>query len=85
MGKSKVKGKEVAKIKLSPQERGKPYHTILLSIYTATNQINSITILSKDGNTFIYDLKLIKNEMNIPNKTFQFDTSGVDDIVDLRE
>lgn len=80
-----IDGKKVDMIKLFPEGGGKPYHTIKIYINKTTSQISRIEILGKDGNTFTYDLQLIKNNQPMDNAMFVFDTSKAGDVVDLRD
>tara|TARA_R110002050_G_scaffold141251_2_gene266306 strand:- start:14494 stop:15210 length:717 start_codon:yes stop_codon:yes gene_type:complete len=80
-----INGSKVDMIKLFPEGGGKPYHTIKIYIQKASSQIARIEIFGKDGNTFTYDLKLIKNNQAMNNAMFVFDTSKAGDIVDLRD
>lgn len=80
-----VNGNKVHMIKLFPEGGGKSYHTIKVYVNPATNQMARIEVFGKDGNTFTYDLKVIKNDMEMPNSMFVFDTKKAGDIVDLRD
>lgn len=67
---------------LDPSE--KPFHTVILNVDKVKNQIHSIEIKSKDGNTFIYTIKDFVGNKEYPNTKFEFKTpAGVEEI-DLR-
>lgn len=80
-----VNGKKVDMIKLFPEGGGKAYHTIKVYVNPATNQMARIEILNKDGNTYTYDLKVIKNDEPMANTMFVFDPSNMGDVIDLRD
>ena len=67
---------------LDPSE--KPFHTVILNVDKAKNQIHSIEIKSKDGNTFIYTIKDFIGNKEYADTKFEFKTpAGVEEI-DLR-
>ena len=80
-----IDGKKVDMIKLFPEGAGKPYHTIKIYIDKATSQIARIEVFGKDGNTFTYDLNIIKNNQPMADTMFVFDTSKASDVVDMRD
>ena len=80
-----IDGKKTDIIKIFPEGGGKSYHTIKLYVNQETSQITKIEVFGKDGNTFTYDLKVIKNDLPMENSMFVFDTSKAGDIIDLRD
>ena len=80
-----VNGKKNDMIKLFPEGGGKPYHSIKIYIEQSKSQISKIEVFGKDGNTFTYDLKMIKQNQAMDDNMFVFDTSKAEDIVDLRD
>ena len=80
-----INGKKVDMIKLFPEGGGKPFHSIKIYIDKASSQISRIEVFGKDGNTFTYNLNIIKTNESMPNTMFIFDTSKAGDIVDLRD
>ena len=78
-------GKKVDMIKLFPEGGGKPYHSIKIYVDQANSQISKIEVFGKDGNTFTYDLQLIKKNESLSDNMFVFDTSKAGDVVDLRD
>ena len=80
-----VKGKKADMIKLFPEGGGKPYHSIKIYINQSNSQISKIEVFGKDGNTFTYDLQVIKENNTMQDSMFVFDTSKAEDVVDLRD
>lgn len=80
-----IAGNKVHMIKLFPEGGGKSYHTIKVYVNPSTNQMARIEVFSKDGNTYTYDLKVIKNDQPMSANMFVFDPSNMDDIIDLRD
>lgn len=80
-----VNGKKAHMIKLFPEGGGKSYHTIKIYIDQASSTISKLEIMGKDGNTFTYNLKIIKKDQEMSDSMFVFDTSKAGDVVDLRD
>jgi outer membrane lipoprotein-sorting protein len=78
-------GKTCHVIKLYPENPGgKPFHTIILYIDKSKNQMQSMEVKSKDGNTFIYTIKSFVENKSYSSTLFEFKTpEGVEEI-DLR-
>jgi outer membrane lipoprotein carrier protein len=73
-------------INLYPEDANdKSYHTVQLVINKAKTQISSIIIKAKDGNTYAYILKSFETNMDLSDADFNFDTSKVEEILDLRD
>jgi outer membrane lipoprotein-sorting protein len=86
-GEKTENGKAVFVINLNPIDvKGKPYHTVKLSIDKASKQINSIKVLSKDGNNYTYTVKSFTPNAEMPESTFTFNTAKYPkvEVIDLR-
>jgi outer membrane lipoprotein-sorting protein len=86
-GEKTENGKAVFVINLNPTDvKGKPYHTVKLSIDKASKQINSIKVLSKDGNNYTYTVKSFTPNAEMPESTFTFNTAKYPkvEVIDLR-
>ena len=71
-------------VKLFPEDAAdKPYHTVMLYI-DDSNQLYQTRIFSKDGNRYTYTLDKIIPNLEMEEDYFKFDTSEVDDVIDLR-
>jgi outer membrane lipoprotein-sorting protein len=88
-GEKTENGKAVHNITLHPKDpKGKPYHTIKLTIDKAAKQITSFRVLSKDGNNFTYKVKTFTpNVPEITDSIFTFNTAKHPkvEVIDLRE
>ncbi len=80
-----IEGTAVNVIRMYPLDPSqKPFHTVILNVAKMKNQIHSIEIKSKDGNTFIYTIKDFTGNKEYSNTKFEFKTpTGVEEI-DLR-
>jgi outer membrane lipoprotein-sorting protein len=86
-GEKTENGKAVHMINLNPTDvKGKPYHTVKLAIDKAAKQINSIKVLSKDGNHYTYTVKSFTPNAEMPDATFTFNTAKYPkvEVIDLR-
>lgn len=73
-------------INLYPENANeKNYHTIQLLVDKTKTQITSIVIKSKDGNTYTYKLTKFEPNVATTDSDFNFDTSKVGDVIDLRD
>jgi outer membrane lipoprotein-sorting protein len=81
-------GVTVEIVNLYPLEPGKkPYHTVKLTIDKAKNQIISVKIMNKDGNTTTITVKSFTPNSDMPDPTFVYkesDYPGVT-VTDLRD
>ena len=71
-------------IELTPTDKTKPFHKVLL--YVSNNTIVSTKIFEKTGNRYTYSTSLLKPNLPIAETTFVFDAKknpGVE-VVDLR-
>jgi len=83
-GKVTLNGKKVQEIELTPVDKSKPFHKVLL--YIDNNTIINTKIFEKTGNRYTYSVSNMNTTTNIPDSTFVFDAKsypGVE-IVDLR-
>jgi len=79
-----LNGKKVKEIELTPIDKSKPFHKVLL--YVNDNNIVNTRIFEKSGNRYIYNITSMNTRSNIPDNTFVFDAKkypGVE-VVDLR-
>ncbi|MBS1744415.1 MAG: outer membrane lipoprotein carrier protein LolA [Bacteroidetes bacterium] len=80
----KLNGKTMQEIELTPIDKTKAFHKVLLYISNAT--INTTKVFEKTGNRYTYSVSSMNTNGNIPDATFIFDASkypGVE-TVDLR-
>lgn len=79
-----LNGKNVQEIELTPVDKTKPFHKVLL--YIDKNTITTTKIFEKTGNRYTYSISNMNTTSNIPDSTFLFDAKkypGVE-IVDLQ-
>lgn len=83
-GNVKMGGKNMQEIELTPTDKTKPFHKVLL--YVSNSAINTTKIFEKTGNRYTYSVNSMTNNGNIPDVTFIFNAKkypGVE-VVDLR-
>jgi hypothetical protein len=76
--------KTMQEVELTPIDKTKPFHKVLLYVSSAT--INTTKIFEKTGNRYTYSVNSMATNGVIPDATFTFDTKkypGVE-VVDLR-
>ena len=79
-----VAGKKMKIVELTPVDKSKPFHKVLL--YVNNSSITTTKIFEKTGNRYTYSVPKMETSTNIPDDTFVFVASkypGVE-IVDLR-
>lgn len=79
-----VNGKPMQEVELTPIDKTKAFHKVLL--YIANSFINTTKIFEKTGNRYTYSVSNMTTNGNIPDATFNFDAKqypGVE-VVDLR-
>lgn len=79
-----LNGKKVKEIELTPIDKSKPFHKVL--IYVSNNTITQTKVFEKTGNRYTYSVSNMNTTGNIPDNTFVFDSKqypGVE-VVDLR-
>ena len=83
-GNVKLNGKTYQEIELTPIDKTKPFHKVLL--YVSNSVINTTKIFEKTGNRYTYSITSMSTTTPISDATFVFDAKkypGVE-IVDLR-
>ncbi len=83
-GPVKLNGKSLKEVELTPIDKTKPFHKVL--VYVDNNAINTTKIFEKTGNRYTYSTNTLTPNGNIPDATFVFDAKkfpGVE-VVDLR-
>jgi len=83
-GKSTVNGKLLQEVELTPIDKTKAFHKVLLFIDRAV--INTTKVFEKTGNRYTYSVNNMNTNANIPDAMFIFDAKmypGVE-VVDLR-
>ncbi|MEJ7611599.1 MAG: outer membrane lipoprotein carrier protein LolA [Ferruginibacter sp.] len=83
-GKSKVGARTMNEVELTPIDKTKPFHKILL--YVDNNSIASTKLFEKSGNRYTYSTSSLSPNANVPDAMFVFDPKkypGVE-VVDLR-
>ena len=80
----KINGKKMQEIELTPIDKTKAFHKVIL--YVANAAINTTKIFEKTGNRYTYSVNSLIANTAIPEATFAFDAKafpGVE-VVDLR-
>lgn len=83
-GKVKEGGKDMQEIELTPVDKSKPFHKVLL--YISNSTIYSTKVYEKTGNRYTYSVSNMNTVAIVPDNTFVFDAKkypGVE-VVDLR-
>ena len=83
-GAVKLNGKSVKELELTPVDKTKPFHKVL--VYVDNNAISSTKIFEKTGNRYTYSTNALVPNGNITDALFLFDAKkypGVE-VVDLR-
>jgi outer membrane lipoprotein carrier protein len=81
---SEVKG--VQEIELTPIDKSKPFHKVLVSINKASQTITSTKVFEKTGNKYTYTVSGMNTNATVADAQFVFDAKkypGVE-VVDLR-
>ena len=79
-----VNGKQMQEIELTPIDKTKAFHKVL--VYIDNSVINTTKVFEKTGNRYTYSVSNMSTNGNIPDATFAFDAKqypGVE-VVDLR-
>lgn len=79
-----LNGKKVDEIELTPVDKSKPFHKVLL--YISNNTITTTKIFEKTGNRYTYSVSNMNTTSAIPDNTFVFDAKNYPgtEVVDLR-
>lgn len=83
-GPVKLNGKSLKEIELTPIDKTKAFHKVL--VYVDNNSINTTKIFEKNGNRYTYSTNSLTPNAVVPDATFVFDAKkypGVE-VVDLR-
>jgi len=83
-GMVKEGGKDMQEIELTPVDKSKPFHKVLLYVNNST--ICSTKVYEKTGNRYTYSVSNMNTSSIVPDNTFLFDAKkypGVE-VVDLR-
>lgn len=86
MNDTKVNGKMVHNIDLSPTDTKRSFFKVKLQIDKLSKQIVNAVIFDKNGNRYTYSIKTFTPNIKVPESTFAFDSKlypGVE-VVDLR-
>jgi outer membrane lipoprotein carrier protein len=85
-GESKAGGKTLQEIELTPIDKTKPFHKVLVFVDKTAQQIVSTKVFEKTGNRYTYSLSGMNTTGNVADAMFVFDAKkypGVE-VVDLR-
>ena len=83
-GKTVVNGKSLQEVELTPIDKTKAFHKVL--VFIDKSVINTTKVFEKTGNRYTYSMNNMNTNANIPDATFIFDSKmfpGVE-VVDLR-
>ncbi|MBN8833620.1 MAG: hypothetical protein ABS68_09515 [Niastella sp. SCN 39-18] len=83
-GPVKMNGKNMKEVELTPIDKTKPFHKVL--VYVENNVISATKIFEKNGNRYTYSTSALKTNGSITDAMFVFDAKkypGVE-VVDLR-
>ncbi len=83
-GMVKISGKSMQEIELTPIDKTKPFHKVL--VYVLNSTIYTTKVFEKTGNRYTYSINNMKTDVAIADPTFVFDIKkypGVE-VVDLR-
>ena len=78
--------KGVQEIELTPIDKTKLFHKVIVYITKATQTITSTKVFEKAGNRYTYTVSGMNTKTNIPDATFVFDLKNYPgmEVVDLR-
>ena len=85
-GESKVSGKVMQEIELTPVDKTKTFFKVIVSIDKVSKNIMSTKVYEKNGNKYTYTVKSMKTNTALPQSMFVFDPKKYPkmEIVDLR-
>ncbi|MEO6456132.1 MAG: outer membrane lipoprotein carrier protein LolA [Ginsengibacter sp.] len=85
-GETKVAGKTVQEIELTPIDKTKPFFKVLLNIDKTSQAITSTKVFEKNGNRYTYSISSMKTNTALPDELFVFNTGKYPkvEVVDLR-
>ncbi len=79
-------GKTYDVVDLVPNNKDAQYYKIRLEIGAKDRLLRRFTMFDKEGSEYTYDITNFKQNVNLPDSYFRFDTSGLseDQIIDIR-
>ncbi len=85
-GDTKLKGKAVQEIELTPVDKTKPFFKVLLYVDKNTRTVSGARLFEKSGNRFTYTVSNFNGNANISDAQFVFDAAKFPgaEVVDLR-
>ena len=83
---TKVAGKTIQEIELTPIDKTRPFFKVILEIDKASRSIISTKVFEKNGNRYTYSINSMKTNAAIPDETFVFDVARYPkvEVIDLR-
>ena len=72
-GESKVAGKTLQEIQMTPVDKSKSFHSVVLLIDKATQSIYSTKVMEKNGNRYAYTVSSMKTNVPATDAMFVFD------------
>ena len=72
-GESKVAGKTVQEIQMTPVDKSKTFHSVVLLIDKAAQSIYSTKVMEKNGNRYSYTVSAMKTNIPATDAMFVFD------------
>ena len=72
-GESKVAGKTVQEIQMTPVDKSKTFHSVVLLIDKAAQSIYSTKVMEKNGNRYSYTVSSMKTNIPATDAMFVFD------------
>ncbi len=85
-GEKKVGAKTIQEIEMTPIDKSKSFHKVLVYVDKGAQTINSTKVLEKNGNRYTYTVSSLNGNANVSDAQFAFDKKnypGVEE-VDLR-
>ncbi len=85
-GASKVSGKTIQEVELTPIDKTKPFFKVLVNIDKNSQTITQTKVFEKNGNKYTYSVASLKTNVPVAENQFVFDQKsykGVE-VVDLR-
>lgn len=85
-GEKKLNGKTVQEIEMTPVDKSKPFHKVIVWVDKASQSIVSTKVMEKSGNRYTYSVASLNGAATIADNQFVFDKGkypGVE-VIDLR-
>lgn len=85
-GEKKVGGKTIQEVEMTPTDKSKPFHKVMVYVDKTAKTISSTKILEKNGNKYTYTVGTFNTKANLTDAQFVFNKAkypGVEE-VDLR-